>query len=553
MKVLLAGNRERGLACLKSLGVWHDIVGVIGNKETSETNNFVEAAKKSEYKIFQPQDINDKSLIISIKELVPDIIILSGYSQILKKDFIAIAKYGCINLHGGKLPQYRGSSPMNWALINGDSFFTLSIIQVNDDIDKGDILLEKKFPIYKTDSISELHATSNKYFPQLLLKVLNQIEKKTLKPKVQDNEVGSYYPLRFPEDGLIFFDDLTAEEIHNRIRALSLKNLGVSTYFNNKKVTVMKSHLTKRPFFGEAGRIYSIVSEKGILVCAKDRCLWLTEIIDSKTGKDCFNVFTLYEKFATIKEAAQNYYENAKIQSFFYKDKWLSEQMGKSVYQLKIYDFSRDNFLNTWKKFKIAHSNENYLIFSKVNTHSTTVSKCLVEANFKIIDTNVQYELKDIKLPEAKQQNDIEICFSAKKHQKAIGVIARDNFLYSRFHLDQHIDNDIASQIKQNWVKNYFLGNRGDEMVVALMNNKPIGFLQLIIKEQVLLIDLIAVDKIAQGRGVASSMIKFANTNINRPSIRVGTQIKNLPSTKLYQKLGFVMTQSSFVFHYHSQ
>ena len=75
----------------------------------------------------------------------------------------------------------------------------------------------------------------------------------------------------------------------------------------------MKSRLTKRPFFGEAGRIYSISSEKGILVCAKDRCLWLTEVVDSETGGDFIDVFTRYEKLATIKEVADNYYANSKI------------------------------------------------------------------------------------------------------------------------------------------------------------------------------------------------------------------------------------------------
>jgi len=241
------------------------------------------------------------------------------------------------------------------------------------------------------------------------------------------------------------------------------------------------------------------------------------------------------------------------MQSTFSKDKWLSEQFGKNVYKFKIYDFSRDNFLKTIKKFSVAHLNENYFVFSKINTQYTTAIEFLLEANFKMIDTHLQYELKDNKLPEVKQLSDIEICFSEKKHQKALEKIARNNFLYSRFHLDQQIDNVIANRIKQNWVKNYFFGNRGDEMVVAMMHNVPVGFLQLITKEKELIIDLIAVDKKAQGRGVASSMIKFANSNITRSSIKVGTQIQNLPSIKLYKKLGFVLTQSDYVFHYHSQ
>lgn len=241
-----------------------------------------------------------------------------------------------------------------------------------------------------------------------------------------------------------------------------------------------------------------------------------------------------------------------KTKDKFYKDKWLSKQIGKDTYQLEINDFIKSDFLKTWKNFRVEHATENYFVYSKINTHFKSISKCLVDADFKLIDTNVQYELKDNNLTENQQQNGLEICFSEEKHQKALEKIARDNFFYSRFHIDNKIDDVIANQIKENWVKNYFSGNRGDEMVLALLNNEPVGFIQLIIKEKELIIDLIAVDKIAQGRGVASSMIKFANSNFKRPSVKVGTQIQNLPSTKLYKKLGFVLAQSDYVFHYHN-
>ena len=236
----------------------------------------------------------------------------------------------------------------------------------------------------------------------------------------------------------------------------------------------------------------------------------------------------------------------------FRKDEWLSEQIAKSVYQLKVNDLLEDNFTQDWKVFKKCHIKEDYFVFSKISTNSVNIWQCLEKANFKLIDTNVKFELNNNKLSEKQQHNDIEICFAEKKHQHAVGKIARDNFLYSRFHLDPLIDNDIANQIKQNWAKNYFFGKRGNEMVLALVHNEPVGFLQLIIKEKELFIDLIGVDKIAQGRGVASSMIQFASTNIKSSCIKVGTQIGNLPSIKLYQKLGFVLTESDYVFHYHS-
>ena len=236
----------------------------------------------------------------------------------------------------------------------------------------------------------------------------------------------------------------------------------------------------------------------------------------------------------------------------FLKDEWLSEQIDKNVYQLKVIDLLEDDFSQDWKEFRKNHIKENYFVFSKISTNSVNIWQCVEKVNFKLIDANVKFELHGNISSDSKYQKDIDICFAEKTHQEATGKIARDNFIYSRFHLDPLIDNDIASRIKQNWVKNYFFGKRGDVMVLALLNNEPVGFLQLIIKNKELFIDLIGVDKIAQGKGIASSMIQFASKNIEQSCIKVGTQIGNIPSIKLYQKLGFVLTGSDYVFHYHS-
>ena len=312
MNILFAGNKERGISCLSAVRESHKVVGVIGHKKTSKTNHFVDEAKKMGFEVFQPEDVNDQRFITKLKALAPDIPILAGYGPIVKRDFISLPKYGCINLHGGKLPQYRGSSPMNWALINGDKNFTISIIQVDVGVDTGSVLIEKTFSINDTDTIAEVHQVANEIFPKLLIKILNQIEKRALKPKIQNMEKSSYYPLRFPEDGLVFFDQLKAEEINNRVRALTSPYPGVSTYYNNRKVKILKSRLTKTPFFGEAGRIYRISKKMGILVCAKDKCLWLEEIIDSEKLENCINIFSRYDKMATIKEAAEKLYANPK-------------------------------------------------------------------------------------------------------------------------------------------------------------------------------------------------------------------------------------------------
>jgi GNAT superfamily N-acetyltransferase len=110
----------------------------------------------------------------------------------------------------------------------------------------------------------------------------------------------------------------------------------------------------------------------------------------------------------------------------------------------------------------------------------------------------------------------------------------------------------VANKIKSHWTGNFFKGKRGDWMIVMTCLGKVMGFLQLLSKDDTIIIDLIAVDKIHQGRGLAAGMIEFAAKQCGEWSrMQVGTQLSNVPSTRAYEKLGFRMYGSSYVFHYH--
>ena len=310
MKIILAGNKIRGIKCLEAINEKYDVVGVFGHKRTNSQNEFIEKAKILGLNVFQPSDINNSDSVHKIKELKPDIVILAGYGPIVKSDVIDIPKYGCWNLHGGKLPKYRGSSPLNWALINGEKKFSISIIQVDTGVDTGDLLMEKSFPINYSDNIYSLHQIANETFPKLLIKCLKKLNDGSLKHKAQDAEKSSYFPLRFPDDGFIVFDQYTAEQIYNIVRALSPPYPCAFSYYENKKILITKSKMTKRPVYGEPGRIYRISKQNGILVAAKDKCLWLSEMINDEGEMLQKRIFTRYEKFATIKQASLEFYEN---------------------------------------------------------------------------------------------------------------------------------------------------------------------------------------------------------------------------------------------------
>ena len=307
MNILFAGHQERGSNCLRALvASEHHVIGVLAHPsmEHAPSNiSVAETALQLERPLFQPTDVNDPALLASLRALKPDVIVLAGYSQIVRPPFLELAPHGCINLHGGRLPQYRGSSPMHWALINGETTFTISIVQADAGVDTGDVLQERTFPIAITDTIVDLQRTANQAFPEMLLDAIRQIQQGTARARRQDAANAAYYPLRFPNDGLILWDLFTAEQIHNRIRALTSPYSGAFTFFNGRRVTLWRSALAQQRRYGEPGRVY-LKNAQGLLVCASDRCLWIQHaVFDDRPGEVADGI-SRYEKFATLRDAA---------------------------------------------------------------------------------------------------------------------------------------------------------------------------------------------------------------------------------------------------------
>jgi len=254
--------------------------------------------------VYAPDDPNTHECREKLCSIAADLFILAGYGKILKRKIIVIPRVMTINLHGGKLPEYRGSSPMNWSLINGETTFGISIIKVDSGVDTGDILAESIFSIGQDDTIRDLHNKANKHFPEMLVEVLGKLSKGELWPKKQDTTGCAYYPLRFPEDGLILWDRLTANEVHNRVRALTLPYPCAYTYYGGRKVKLIASRLRKGSFYGEPGRIY-LIKNGSFLVCAKDKCLWIESAIMEDNGQNAIEAIKRYGKLATIAEAVE--------------------------------------------------------------------------------------------------------------------------------------------------------------------------------------------------------------------------------------------------------
>ncbi len=302
MKIIYWGKGLRGFKCFqKILEKKYEIVLVVGHENDNENaDSIITLAQKHNIETAKPEDPNSDEFENFLKAKDADVFILGGYGKIIKQNIIDIPKVMCLNLHGGKLPDMRGSSPLNWAIIKNKKSFGLSIIKINAGIDTGDIIYEKSIPIESAYTIVDLHNIANEAFPEMLVEVLEQIKNNTYTIKNQDKDAGAYYPLRSPEDGFILFDQFTASDIHNKIRALTRPYPCAFTFYKGKKILLLESALNTPPYYGEPGKIYRI-SKAGLLVCAMDECLLIKKAVFEENDEDIKLSVKRYDELLTVR------------------------------------------------------------------------------------------------------------------------------------------------------------------------------------------------------------------------------------------------------------
>jgi ribosomal protein S18 acetylase RimI-like enzyme len=227
-------------------------------------------------------------------------------------------------------------------------------------------------------------------------------------------------------------------------------------------------------------------------------------------------------------------------------DEWLSSQIGFDAYHFDPAVLPE----NQLAKMTVA---DTWFGDVKIGVREPLKVATFTGFGFNLVDTNVQLTLKKSGSVNNQYLASCYSRFSTAQDEQLVRVIAANSFVHDRFHADPHIADETASNIKTNWAENFFTGKRGDWMVVAEIDGEIGGFLQLLAStDEKLVIDLIAVATSHQGKGLASDMIAFARENcLAGQDILVGTQLANVASLTLYQKLGFQIQSSSHMLHYH--
>ena len=220
----------------------------------------------SELELAIVDKINDKLFINEIKNLNVDYFILSGFKQILKKELLSIPSKGTINLHGGKLPEYRGGSPLNWQIINGEDYAYISTILTDEGIDTGNILNEKKIKILDSDDIVSLHNKANKLFPDMTVESINMVENDKFGTK-QSNKNAAYWHQRNDDDGYINFEKYNDEEILRLIKSLTHPYPCAWGVVMGKKVRISKAEKSQVNINGTPGKVLYLNNNGPYIVC----------------------------------------------------------------------------------------------------------------------------------------------------------------------------------------------------------------------------------------------------------------------------------------------
>ncbi len=275
MKILFMGTPDFALFSLKAIAAsHHTVVGVVTQPDKPKGRGYVLTpppvkvfAMEQGYEVFQPETLKDESFAQLLCTLNPDIIVVVAYGKILPKSVLDFPKYGCINVHGSLLPEYRGAAPMQRAIIDGKKFTGVTTMYMAEGLDTGDMLLCDTVKIEQDDNFEDIHDKLGECGANLLLRTLEAIECGGAVRTPQDDSKATYAAKITKETAAIDFSS-SAEAVHNLIRGLSPIPLAFTHTPNGKLLKITRAQLSRADgVHGSCGEILSL--EGGIEVaCA---------------------------------------------------------------------------------------------------------------------------------------------------------------------------------------------------------------------------------------------------------------------------------------------
>ncbi len=283
MKIAFMGTPDFSVACLKALvESKHEVVGVfcqpdkpVGRKQVMTPPDVKIEAMKHDLKVFQPESLKNGKGVEILKEIQPDLVVVVAYGKILPKDFLDYPKHGCINVHASILPKYRGASPIHFAVLNGDKTTGVTVQQMDEGVDTGDILNIETVSIGINDTTEYMYEVLAPLGAKAMIDTIALIESDSLTPVKQDEALATHVGLLSREMGKIDWSS-AAFEVHNKIRGL-YSWPGASTLLSGKTLKIHSSVLSDKMGNNIPGEVIECC-DRLFVACGDNRCIEITEL-----------------------------------------------------------------------------------------------------------------------------------------------------------------------------------------------------------------------------------------------------------------------------------
>jgi methionyl-tRNA formyltransferase len=292
MRIVFIGTGDIGVPTLRMLREWreHQLVGIITQpdkpvgrnqkltpppiKAASQQLSVASAKSECELKlpVYQPARIKAREAIETIRFLNPDVIVVMAYGQILPREVLEIPKIACLNLHASILPRWRGAAPIQAAIAAGDRETGITVMYMDEGLDTGDILLEKKIEIAPTETGGSLQDRLAEIAPETLREAISLLAKGGAPRTAQEGQLATYAPKLEREHGRINWTE-PADVIERKIRAFNPWP-GAFMQFDKRKLKIFRVTIVDRS--GNPGEI--LAGENELVVAAGKDALSLDEV-----------------------------------------------------------------------------------------------------------------------------------------------------------------------------------------------------------------------------------------------------------------------------------
>lgn len=285
MKILFMGTPDFAVFSLKALAdAGHEICGVVTQPDKPKGRGYTltpppvkVVAEELGIPVYQPATLRDEAFAELLSTLDPDVCVVVAYGKILPENVLKYPKYGCVNVHGSLLPEYRGAAPMQRAIIDGKPVTGITTMYMDVGLDTGDMILKEEVDILIDDNFETIHDKLGECGAALIVKTLKAIEDGSAPRISQDESLATYAAKITKEDCALSFDK-NAKEVHDLIRGLSPIPLSFTHTTDGKLLKITSATLSDMSVgSATAGEVISL--DGGITVACASGAVTITGVL----------------------------------------------------------------------------------------------------------------------------------------------------------------------------------------------------------------------------------------------------------------------------------